>query len=78
MLQPYVSVPSFATTVDAKVRLKTPGLNHRVKKKLLMIIMAKIIDGYASKCLLHCLKQTETKYGEAVVHSDGLRSRVYS
>ena len=25
-----------------------------------------------SKCLLHCLEQAESKYGEAVAHSDGL------
>ena len=25
-----------------------------------------------SQCLLHCLKQTESKYGEALVHSSGL------
>ena len=25
-----------------------------------------------SKCLLHCLEQTESKYGEALAHSDGL------
>ena len=25
-----------------------------------------------SKCLLHCPEQTESKYGETLVHSDGL------
>ena len=25
-----------------------------------------------SKCLLHCLEQTESKSGEALAHSDGL------
>ena len=25
-----------------------------------------------SKCLLHCLEQIESKYAEALVHSDGL------
>ena len=25
-----------------------------------------------SKCPLHCLEQTESKYSEALVHSDGL------
>ena len=25
-----------------------------------------------SKCLLHCPEQTESKYGEALAHSDGL------
>ena len=25
-----------------------------------------------SKCRLHCLEQTESKYGEALAHNDGL------
>ena len=25
-----------------------------------------------SRCFLHCLEQTESKYGEALAHSDGL------
>ena len=34
--------------------------------------MTKINTNSVSQCLLHCLKQMESKYGEAVVHSDGL------
>ena len=34
--------------------------------------MIKANNVCVSKCLLHCLKQTESKYGEALVHSDGL------
>ena len=33
--------------------------------------MTEISDERVSLCLLHCLKQTESKYGEALVHSDG-------
>ena len=34
--------------------------------------MTKINNDRVSQCLLHCLKQTELKYGEALVHSSGL------
>ena len=34
--------------------------------------MTKINNDSVSQCLLHCLKQRESKYGEALVHSDGL------
>ena len=34
--------------------------------------MTKINNDSVSKCLLHCLKQTKLKYGEALVHSSGL------
>ena len=34
--------------------------------------MIKINTGCVSKCRLHCLEQTESKYCEALVHSDGL------
>ena len=32
--------------------------------------MIKINNERVSKCLLHCLEQTESKYGEALVHGD--------
>ena len=34
--------------------------------------MTKINTDNVSQCLLHCLKQTELKYDEALVHSSGL------
>ena len=34
--------------------------------------MTKVNNDSVSQCFLHCLKQTESKYGEALVHSDGL------
>ena len=34
--------------------------------------MTKINNDSVSQCLLHCLKQTELKYGEALVHSSDL------
>ena len=34
--------------------------------------MTKINNDSVSKCLLHCLKQTKLKYGEALVHNSGL------
>ena len=34
--------------------------------------MTKINNDSVSQCLLHCLKQTKLKYGEALVHSSGL------
>ena len=34
--------------------------------------MTKINNDSVSQCPLHCLKQTELKYGEALVHSSGL------
>ena len=34
--------------------------------------MIKINKECVSKCFLHCLEQTEPKYGEAMAHSDGL------
>ena len=34
--------------------------------------MTKINNDNVSQCLLHCLKQTELKYGEAMVHSSGV------
>ena len=33
--------------------------------------MTKINTNSVSQCLLHCLKQTKSKYDEALVHSDG-------
>ena len=35
-------------------------------------MMTKLNNDSVSQCLLHCLKQTEWKYDEALVHSDGL------
>ena len=34
--------------------------------------MTKLDNDSGSQYLLHCLKQTELKYGEALVHSSGL------
>ena len=34
--------------------------------------MIQINNECLSKCLLHCLEQTESRYGEAMAHSDGL------
>ena len=34
--------------------------------------MIKANNDCVSKCLLHCLKQTESQYGEALAHNDGL------
>ena len=34
--------------------------------------MTKLNNDSVSQCLLHCLKQTELKYGEALVHSSGV------
>ena len=34
--------------------------------------MTKVNDDSVSQCSLHCLQQTELKYGEALVHSSGL------
>ena len=34
--------------------------------------MSKIDNDSVSQCLLHSLKQTESKYGETLVHSSGL------
>ena len=34
--------------------------------------MTQINNDSVSQCLLHCLKQTELKYGEKLVHSSGL------
>ena len=34
--------------------------------------MTKIDNDNVSQCLLHCLKQTKSKYDEALVHSDDL------
>ena len=36
------------------------------------VAMIKINNECVSKCLLHCLEQTESKYGEALTHSYGL------
>ena len=44
-------------------------LNHH--ELCLLIIMIKIDNECVSKCILHCLEQTESKYGEALAHSDG-------
>ena len=33
--------------------------------------MIKINNECVSKCLLHCLEQTELKYGEALIYSGG-------
>ena len=50
---------------------KPPELNHR-EIIFLLTIMIKINKDWVSKCLLHCLEQTEPKYSEAMAHSDGL------
>ena len=42
------------------------------RNNFLWIIMIKINNECVSKCLLLCLEQTELKYGEALVRSDGL------
>ena len=34
--------------------------------------MIKINNECVFRCLLHCVEQTESKYGEALAHSDGL------
>ena len=34
--------------------------------------MTKIDTDSVSQCVFHCLKQTELKYGEVLVHSSGL------
>ena len=34
--------------------------------------MIKINNECVSRCLLRCVEQTESKYGEALAHSDGL------
>ena len=34
--------------------------------------MTKIDTDSVSQCVFHCLKQTKSKYGEALVHSSGL------
>ena len=34
--------------------------------------MIKINNECVSKCLLHCLDQTGSKYGDTLVHSDGV------
>ena len=34
--------------------------------------MTKINNDSVSQCRLHCLKQTESKYGEALLYSNGL------
>ena len=66
-----VRVPSFAPTVDAKMRFKNTWLKSP-KKQLSLSVMTKINNDSVPQCLLHCLKQTESKYGEALVHSSGL------
>ena len=66
-----VRVPSSAPTVGAKTRLKNTWLRS-LKKQLLFNIMTKINNDSLSQCLLHCLKQTELKYGETLVHSSCL------
>ena len=52
------------------MRLKTPDITE--KKQLLLNRMTKINNESVSQCFLHCLQQTELKYGEALVHSSGL------
>ena len=42
------------------------------RNNFLWIIMIKINNECVSKCLLLCLEQTESKYDEALVQSDGL------
>ena len=66
-----VRVPSFAPTVGAKMRLKNTWFKSP-KKQLLLNTMSKINNASVPHCLLHFLKQTESKYGEALVHSSGL------
>ena len=66
-----VRVLSFAPTVGAKMRFKNAWLKSP-KKQLSLNIMTKINNDSMSQCFLHCLKQTESKYGEALVHSSGL------
>ena len=66
-----VRLPSFAPTVGAKVQLKNTWFKSP-KKQLSLNIMTKINYDSVSQCLLQCLKQTELKYDEALVHSDGL------
>ena len=52
------------------MRLKTSDLNH--KKATFFNIMTKINNDSVYQCLLRCLKQTELKYDEALVHSYSL------
>ena len=67
----HVRVPSFAPTVGAKMRFKNTWFKSP-KKQLSLNIMTKINNDSVSQWLLHCLKQTKLKYGEALVHSSGL------
>ena len=66
-----VRVPSFAPTVVAKMRFKNTWLKSP-KKQLSLNIMTEINNDSVFQCRLYCLKQTESKYGEALVHSIGL------
>ena len=66
-----VRVPSFAPTVGAKMRLKNTWFKS-LEKQLSLNIMTKVNNDRVSQCLLHCLKQTKSKYVEALVHSSGL------
>ena len=66
-----VRLPSSAPTVGAKMRLKNTWFKSP-KKQLSLNIMTKINNDSVYQCLLRCLKQTESKYGEALLHSSGL------
>ena len=37
-----------------------------------LFVMIEITNEYVSKCLLHCLKQAESNYGDALVQINGL------
>ena len=66
-----VRVPSFTLTEDAKARLKTTWIKSP-RNHFLLIIMIKVNIECVFKCLLQCLEETESKYDEALVHSDGV------
>jgi len=66
-----VRVPSFTPIEDTKGLLKITWIKSP-RNHFVLFIIIKINNVYVSKCLLHCLEQTESKYVEALVHSDGL------
>ena len=53
------------------MRLKNTWFKS-LRKQLSLNIATKIDNYSVSQCLLHCLKQTELKYDEALVYSSGL------
>jgi len=66
-----VRVPSFTPTENTKVLLKIT-ISKSPRNLFVLIIIIKMINKCVSKCPLHCLEKPESKYVEALVHSDGL------